>query len=437
MALAVLFPHVVDDLLPPLVAEVHVEVGHGHPLRVQKAFEEQGVFQGIDIGDTHAVGGEAGCAAATAGTHHDVVGLGEVDEIPNDEVVVYEPHVLHHGKLVVEPVPGLLPRIGHLLGHTLLAELSEIRPIVHAVRRGEVRQAALAELDLHVAFIGDFHGISKGLLLSGEKAQHLLGGLAVELLRPHAHPILLVHEALGLYAQEHVLSLGILLVGIVDVVGDHSLEAQIIGQLLELGQHHLLLPDAVVLELDIEVLPEHGLEPPGDGVGLLVPALQQVLGDVSRKAGGQADKALAVFRQQIVVDAGLVVEAVDEGLGREAHEVLVADLVLGEEDQVPVIPAQLSVLDKAVPGHIGLHAQDGFDPLLLALPVEVDDAVHDPVIRDGHGGLPQALGPGHQGGDTGRPVQQRVLGVYMQMGKGNGHAIPPQISKDSISYFLL
>ena len=59
MVRAVLAHDVVDDLLPPLVTEIDVEVGHADPLGVQKPLEEQVVADGIDAGDADAVGGEA------------------------------------------------------------------------------------------------------------------------------------------------------------------------------------------------------------------------------------------------------------------------------------------------------------------------------------------------------------------------------------------
>ena len=100
------------------------------------------------------------------------------------------------------------------------------------------------------------------------------------------------------------------------------------------------------------------------------------------------------------------------------------------------VPAQPGVLHGAVLRHVGLDAQDGLDPLLFALTIEVDNAVHDAVVRDGHGGLPESLGPGHQGGDAGRSVQRGVLGVHVQVHEGNGHDIPPRDDRDSIAYFL-
>ena len=426
--LAVLLPYVVDDLLPPLVAEVHVEIRHGYPLRVQKPLEQQSVFQGIHVRDAHAVGGQAGGAAAPARAHHDVVGFGEMDKIPDDEIVIHKAHVLHHGQLVVQPIPGLLARVGHLFSHALLAKLSKIGPVVHTAGRRILGEPTLAELDLHVALVGHLHGVLQGTLLPRKEKQHLLSGLAVELLRAHVHPILLVHIPLGLDAQQHVLGLSVLLVRIMDIVGDHGLDAQFVGQPFQLGQDVHLLPNPVVLKLDIEILSKHALQTPGQLIGFLIPIMQQMLWDVPCKACRQADEPLVMLLQQIIVDARLIVEPVNEGLRGELHQILIPGLILGQQDEVGVVPIRLPLLDGIGPmGNVGLHAQDGLDPLLLALPIEIDDAVHDPMVRDGKGRLAQSLCPGDQSWDAGRPIQQGILGMDMQMHEGNRHSKPPQV----------
>ena len=48
---AVLVLDVGDHLLAPFLAEVDVEVGHGHPLGIEEALEEQVVAQGVQAGD--------------------------------------------------------------------------------------------------------------------------------------------------------------------------------------------------------------------------------------------------------------------------------------------------------------------------------------------------------------------------------------------------
>ena len=220
-----------------------------------------------------------------------------------------------------------------------------------------------------------------------------------------------------------------------DIVGDDGLDAQLVSKSLQLRQDDLLLPDAVILELDIEVLAEHVLKAAGQLVRLLVPIMEQELGDVPADASGGADQPLPMLRKQIVIDPRLIVEAVDECFRGEAHQVLVADFILGQQDEMPVFPIHLRILEGVAPRrYVGLDPDDGLDPLLLAFPIEVDDAVHDPMVRDSHGGLPQGFSPGHQSGDAGRSVQQGVLGMYVQMREGNRHRLPPQVIEFSIAY---
>ena len=56
----------------------------------------------------------------------------------------------------------------------------------------------------------------------------------------------------------------------------------------------------------------------------------------------------------------------------------------------------VDLIEAGAGGHIDLAADDGLDALLLGCPVKIHRPVHDPVVGDGHGGLPQGLGPGHQ-----------------------------------------
>ena len=57
-------------------------------------------------------------------------------------------------------------------------------------------------------------------------------------------------------------------------------------------------------------------------------------------------------------------------------------------------------------GYIDFTADDGLDPGGLGGFVEVDNAVHDPVVRDGHGALPQLLYTVHQLPDKAGAVQE-------------------------------
>ena len=53
---AIFFGYVFDHAVATVHAEVDVEVGHGHPLRVQESLEQQVVFQRVKVGDLLHIG---------------------------------------------------------------------------------------------------------------------------------------------------------------------------------------------------------------------------------------------------------------------------------------------------------------------------------------------------------------------------------------------
>ena len=70
---AVLLLHVLDHPVAAVLAEVDVEVGHRHPLRVEKALEQQVVAQRVEVGDAERIGHQrAGAGAAPRADRHAV-----------------------------------------------------------------------------------------------------------------------------------------------------------------------------------------------------------------------------------------------------------------------------------------------------------------------------------------------------------------------------
>ena len=208
---AVLPGHIVDDLLTALVAEVDVQIGHTDPLRVQKTLEQQTVFQGIQHGDAQGVGHDAACAAATARPHHDAVTLGIVDEVPHDEKVVHIAHVGDDGKLVFQPLAGLGIRVGILVRvqgfQPLAAQTAEHFFCGFAGVDGVMGQVQVAEIEGHMAALGDPLTVLDGLGEVGEHGPHFRFALDVELLGVHAHPGFILQGLAGLDAQKHLLRL--------------------------------------------------------------------------------------------------------------------------------------------------------------------------------------------------------------------------------------
>ena len=93
--------------------------------------------------------------------------------------------------------------------------------------------------------------------------------------------------------------------------------------------------DAVVLDLDVEVLLAEDLLIPGaEPLGLGRLAVEDVVGELGRGAARQADQPLGVPLEDLLVDPGLVVEALEERQRREPHQVAEAGGVLGQQGQV-------------------------------------------------------------------------------------------------------
>ena len=129
-----------------------------------------------------------------------------------------------------------------------------------------------------------------------------------------------------------------------------------------------------------------------------------------------------VLFEQVVVDAGVVVEAVDVGLGDEAHEVVVAREVLGEQDQVVALLGLVARGVVAGGRDVRLASEDGLDGRQVAvalrgaaLVVERLEREEVAVVGDGERGHFPFARPPHERGDAALAVKQGVRGVDMKM----------------------
>ena len=293
---------------------------------------------------------------------------------------------------------------------------------------------ALAVADVEVALLGHLHGVEHRLGHLGEEVLHLLGRAQEELILLVAHPLGVAQQRLGADADQAVVRPRVLLLDVVDVVGGHALEPELLRPGNELAIDLGLLRDAVVLELEIEVSRPEGLLEEIDRVpGALQVVLQDGLGDLAGEASAEADEPLSMGGQQLLVDAGLVVVALEMRRGDQLDQVLVADLVPGQQHEVMVHVAHaaraLLLLEARPGGDIHLAAQDGLDARLLGRRVEFDRPEHVAVVGHGQRGKIQLFGPGHQPVETAGGIEQRELGVQVQMGEVGGHRAPTMRTK--------
>ena len=322
---------VVDDLAAAVDAEVHVDIRHGHALGVEEALEEETVLDRVDVRDVQAVGHDSARGAAAPGAYGDIPALGVVDEVLHDQEVVDEAHLPDDAQLVVH----LLVHLGTLavaLEKALLAELSQIaRAALLALRQLEARQVIVAELKVEGAFFGDLRRVVRGLLPVGVERAHLRLVLEEELLRLELHAHGVVDGASHLDAHEHVLVIGVLPRDVMRVVGQHEGDARLAPDAVAAAGGHALLADAVVLDLQIEVLAEDLAQPQRALLRSGVVVVDDLLLDLAGETAGETDQPLGMFFEQRPVDAGLDVKALGEGGRHEIAEIAVARLVPAQQ----------------------------------------------------------------------------------------------------------
>ena len=123
--------------------------------------------------------------------------------------------------------------------------------------------------------------------------------------------------------------------------------------------------------------------------------------------------------EQLEVHARLAaVQALEEALAGQRREVLEA-LVVGRQ-QRQVVALDLAVAHVAVVDEVRLEPEQGLDVVLLGGLVELDRAVHDAVVGQADGRLIEGGGALGELADVARAVEQRVLGVDVQVRDGRG-----------------
>ena len=131
-----------------------------------------------------------------------------------------------------------------------------------------------------------------------------------------------------------------------------------------------------------------------------------------------------ILLKKLLVYTGLGIKALHEGSGHHLDEVLIAGLILAEQDKMVVAVDFVDFIEAGAGGHIDFAADDGLDACLFCSLIELDTAVHDAVVRDGDGILAALLDAVHELVDTAGTVQQAVFGMEVEMNEVSPLTVP-------------
>ena len=112
----------------------------------------------------------------------------------------------------------------------------------------------MAELDLHTAALRNLLCILNRLRRVGKQGGHLLRGLDVELPARVTHTVFIGHFFPGLDAEQHIVRLRVLCARVVTVICRNEPDPGLLRQAQKAGIHLLLLFEAMVLQLQVEMI---------------------------------------------------------------------------------------------------------------------------------------------------------------------------------------
>ena len=173
---------------------------------------------------------------------------GIIDKIPHDQEVIDISHLLDNGKLIIKLRQQLVMAVRITLDQSLMTQFVQIRPGIIPVRHCKVRQLRHAEFNLHMTPVCNLLGILDCLRGIGKKCAHLLLGFDIILSALIAHPVLIGQLFPCLQAQQDIMCLPVLRIGIVHVVGGDKFNTQFLAKPHQTGIHCLLIRNSVILQ---------------------------------------------------------------------------------------------------------------------------------------------------------------------------------------------
>ena len=240
--------------------------------------------------------------------------------------------------------------------------------------------------------------------------------LQEELIAGVAQALLVVDRLAGADAEQDVVRLVVALPQVVDVVGRDQRQVQLAGEREQALVDDLLLLDALVLHLEEEVARAEDVAQAGGRLERRLRLLDlQRARHFAFQAAAQADQALRVLREQLLVDARPVVEAFGVAGRRQLDQVLPPLVRLGEQHQVIRLRLAARSCRTAALRDVDLAAEDRLEAAIPRMVVEHHRREHVPVLGDRQRRHLQLHRFVEQLVDAAGAVEQRELGVQVEM----------------------
>ncbi len=417
----VFFLDVVDDAFAVVLAEVDIEVGHRDPLGIQEALEQQVVADRIQVGDAERVRHQRTGARTPARADRHAVVLAPVDEVLHDQEVAGEAHLDDGLAFPAQAFVVLLAlgralgfireQEGHALFQALFGQLHQVVVQRHAVGRGEVGQARLAQHQAEVAALGDLDRIGQRRGHVGKATRHFLGTEQVLFLAEAAHAARVGQDLAFGDANTGLVRLEFVFVQELHRVRGHNRQAGLGRQAhggLGVG---LVAVHAGALQLDVVAAREHMRPLARQGQRRYRVAGVQRLADVAAAATRQHDQAVLAL-QPFTADLGPALALVGQERARQQFAQVQVALVVAHQQQHAKRLGGIVVVAQP-----DVTAGDGLDARAARALVELDQAEQVRQIGQRDCRLAQLGDTLDEVGNAHDAIHHRKLGMDSQVDK--------------------
>ena len=302
-----------------------------------------------------------------------------------------------------------------------LAELSEISGIVLSLRSLEFRKMVFTEPEIEAAGVCYNLSVVYSLRKISEELTHLILALQVKLIVRKSHPVFVVKGCGGLNGKEHVMSLGVFLADIMNVIGSSKRNADLAGKLYHIVSYGHFLFKTLILYFQIKV---SGAEDFQKCLSLSlcsgVILYKKTMLNISCQTSGKSNYSIAVLSEDIFINARLIVVTFGIPLRYYLNEILIARLIFCKQNQMTLVLVLFRILiGHPAGGGVHLTAYYRLDSLFFAFLVKVHNAEHCAVVCNGKAVHSQLLGPGNHIFYPCRSVKKAVLRMKMKVRKSH------------------
>ena len=284
-------------------------------------------------------------------------------------------------------------------------------------RHGEIRQVVLVVRNIDAAPLGDPQRVRQRFRHLAEDLLHFLRGLQIELIAVIAQAIAIVDVLAGADAEQDVVRTMIAVRQVVHVVGRDERHVQLARDRHQPLVDDQLLLDALILHLEEEIArPENVAELRGGLERLPLAPGPDFARDFALQAAAEPDQPLRVLREQVFVDARLVVEPLGIACGHELDEVVIALVGLGQQNEVVRRLTNLAALGQPAAGRdVHLAPENRLHAALFGVVVKDHRREHVAVLGHRQRRHLQPRRLVEQLVDAARAIEQGKLGVTMKV----------------------